>query len=154
MSGTSKRRLGEILIEDGVLTPQSLEEALTQQKKEGGLIGQILIRLGYVSEEQVIAAVGKQLKIPYVPLACYSVNNDTALQLGEDFCRRHLVLPFDQDGKNIFLAMGDPLNELAVVEIQKKFNLNLQIFISTPTEILNRVDLIFNAGTANEKKTG
>ena len=154
MSGTIKKRLGEILIEDGVLTPQSLEEALTHQKKEGGLIGQILIRLGYVSEEQVIAAVGKQLKIPYVPLSCYSVNGDTALQLGEDFCRRHLVLPFDQDGKYIFIAMGDPLNELAVVEIQKKFNLKPQIFISTPTEILNRVELLFNAGTGKEKKAG
>ncbi len=154
MAETAKKRLGEILIEDGVLTPQSLEEALNHQKKEGGLIGQILIRLGYVSEEQVIAAVGKQLKIPYLPLSCYSVNNDTALQVGEEFCRRHLVVPFDQDEKHVFIAMGDPLNELAVQEMQKKFNLKAQIFISTPSEILNRVDLIFNASAGKEEKAG
>jgi len=154
MTETKKKRLGEILIEDGVLTPQSLEEGLNYQKKEGGLIGQILIRLGYVSEAQVIAAVSKQLKIPYIPLSCYSLNNDTAIQFGEDFCRGYLLLPFDQDDKNIFLAMGDPLNDLAVSEIQKKTNLKVQIFIATPSEILSKVELIFNAGAGKTKKAG
>ena len=145
MTETKKKRIGEILIEDGVLSPQSLEEALNLQKKEGGLIGQILIRQGYVSEEQVIAAASKQLKIPYIPLANYSINPDTAIAFGKDFCRTYLVLPFDQDEKNIFLAMGDPLNDLAVSEIQKKCNLKPQIFIATPSEILSMMELIFKA---------
>ena len=145
MTETKKKRLGEILIEDGALSPQSLEEALTHQKKEGGLIGQILIRLGYITEEDLIAAVGKQLKIPYIPLSHYSVNSETTMKFGADFCRRHLLLPFDEDGKNVFLVMGDPLNDLAIGEVEKKCNLKSQIFISTPTEILNMVELIFNA---------
>ena len=156
MTETKKKRLGEILIEDGVLSPESLEEALNHQKKEGGLIGQILIRLGYITEEELIAAVGKQLRIPYIPLSNYSVNTDTAMKFGVEFCRRHLLLPFDQDEKNIFLAMGDPLNDSAVGEVEKKCNLKPQIFISTPTEILNMVELIFNSNTVKKevKKAG
>ena len=153
MGQTKKKLLGEILIEDGALTPERLKEALDLQKKEGDeLIGQILIRLGYVNEAQVIAAVGKQLKIPYIPLSSYSVSHDSALRLGEDLCRRHLLLPFDQDDKNIFLAMSDPLNDLVLNEIQKKTNLKAQIFISTPSEIMSRMELIFNPGAKKEKK--
>lgn len=154
MTETKKKRLGEILIEDGVLSPESLEEALNHQKKEGGLIGQILIRLGYVTEEELIAAVGKQLRIPYIPLLNYSVNTDMALKLGAEFCRRGLLLPFDQDEKNVFLAMGDPLNDLAIGEVEKKCSLKPQVFISTPTEILNMVELVFNAVKKDVKKAG
>ena len=151
MAETKKRRLGEILIEDGILSPQSLEEALNHQKKEGGLIGQILIRLGYVTEEELIAVVGKQLAIPYIPLSHYSINTDTALKFGVEFCRRYLLLPFDQDEKNVFIAMGDPLNDMALGEVEKKCNLKPQIFISTPTEILNMVELIFNANSSKKE---
>ncbi len=154
MTETKKKRLGEILIEDGVLSPESLEEALNHQKKEGGLIGQILIRLGYVTEEELIAAVGKQLRIPYIPLSHYSVNSETAVKFGVESCRRFLVLPFDQDEKNVFLTMGDPLNDLAIGEVEKKYSLRPQIFISTPTEIMNMVELIFSSAKKEAKKAG
>ena len=61
MTETQKRRLGEILIEDGCLSPENLQAALQYQKKEGGMIGQILVRLGHVNEDNLIAAIGKQL---------------------------------------------------------------------------------------------
>ena len=53
MAEIIKKRLGEILIEDGILTQENLAEALSQQKKEGGLIGQILIRQGYIAEDDL-----------------------------------------------------------------------------------------------------
>lgn len=152
MGETVKKRLGEILIEDGILSPENLEEALNQQKKEGGIIGQILIRLGYISEEDLVAAVAKQIKVPYLPLANYSINTDAAKLLTKEFCVRNQIVLFDQTDKNIFIAMGDPLNEGAVDEIQKKLNLNPQIFISTPTEVLSMLDILF-AGS-NLKKAG
>lgn len=155
MAETIKKRLGEILIEDGILSPENLEEALNQQKKEGGIIGQILIRHGYISEEDLVAAVAKQLKVPYLPLANYSINADTVRLLTKEFCVRNQVILFDQTDKYIFVAMGDPLNDAAVEEIQKKFGLVPQIFISTPTEVLSMLDILF-AGSANPglKKAG
>ncbi len=149
-----KKRLGEILIENGVLTPENLEEALNHQKREGGLIGQILIRMGYISEENLIAAIGKQLRVPYLPLSQYAVNSEAAEILGEDFCRKNLLMGFDQDDKRIFLALSDPLNTQVLLEIQKKTNLKPQVFISTPTEILNMMDLVFSAAKRAAKKAG
>lgn len=143
MAEIVKKRLGEILIEDGILSPKNLEEALNQQKKEGGVIGQILIRLGYISEDDLVAAVAKQLKVPYIPLANYSINTDAVSLLTKDYCVKNQLIIFDQTEKNIFLALGDPLNENAVEEIKKKFGLTPQIFISTTTEVLSMLDILF-----------
>ena len=155
MGETQKKKLGEILVEDGCLTPENLEEALQHQKKEGGsMVGQILIRLGYITEESLIAAVGKQLHIPDIPLSNYSINMEAAAQLDADFCRRHLMILFDQDDKKIYISTADPLNDTALEEVAKKFNFKIQLFISTPTEIFNMLDLIFSATTKNLKKAG
>ncbi len=152
MRDKSKKRLGEILIESEVLTPENLEEALVHQKKEGGLIGQILIRLGYVAEEDVAAALSRQLEIPYIPLANYAINMDAAQKLEEDFCRRNYVVVFDEQEKKIFAAVGDPLSDSVLDEIEKRSGLNLQLFISTPTEILNMLELIFSANAKKAMK--
>lgn len=155
MAEIIKKRLGEILIEDGILSPENLQEALNQQKKEGGIIGQILIRHGYISEEDLVAAVAKQVKVPYLPLANYSINADAVKLMPKEFCVRNQVILFDQTDRNIFISMGDPLNDSAVEEIQKKVGLTPQIFISTPTEVLSMLDILF-AGAANPnlKKAG
>ena len=146
------KKLGEILIENGVLGREALEEALNQQKKDGGLIGQILIRLGYISEEDLVAAIGKQLKIPYLPLGNYSVNMEVAQKFPEDFCRRNQVLAFDQNQKYVFLALTDPLNETVIDEIQKKTGLKPQVFVSSLSEISNMLNVVFNP--IGERKAG
>ena len=149
-----KKRLGEILMEDGILSPENLDEALHHQKKEGGLIGQILIRLGYLSEEDLVAAIGKQLQIPYMPLTNYSVNMEAAQTLPMDFCKKNFILIFDADEKHTWIALADPLNDGLIEELEKKQSQKIQIFISTPTEILNMIDLVFNMNASKMKKAG
>ena len=65
MSPKVRRRIGEILIEDGLLSKTQLEEALAHQKEKGGLIGKILVEKNFVDEETLIGALGKQFKVPY-----------------------------------------------------------------------------------------
>ena len=152
MKERPKKRLGELLIEDGIISRENLDEALTYQKKEGGLIGQILIRLGYISEENLAAALGYQLQIPYLPLMNYSINADAAKRFEDDFCRRNMVMAFDQDEKRIFLTVADPLNGTVLEEVEKKAGLKVQLFLSTPSEILNMLDLIFKSVKKSEVK--
>jgi len=63
------KRLGGILVSEGILTEQQVEEAVALQQKEGGRLGDILVQLGYVTDEQIVIALSKQLFIPYVSLA-------------------------------------------------------------------------------------
>lgn len=146
-----KKRIGEILIENGDLTKESLDEALLHQKKEGGMIGQILIRLGYITEENLVAALSKQLDFPYLPLQNYSVNLDVVRSMGHDFCKQNMTIAFDQDDKYIFVATADPLNHTAIEHLVKHNRHPAQVFISTPTEITNVLDLAFARDAASQK---
>ena len=146
MTERTKRRLGDILIEDGILTREGLGEALEHQKKQGGgMIGQILIRLGYISEENLVVTLSKQLNVPYLNLVNYAVNVQAVQAFNEEFCRKNMVIPFDVDEKHIFIGVSDPLNDIAIEEIQKQSKLKPQVFISTPAEILNMLDLAFSS---------
>lgn len=145
-----KKRLGEILVEEGVLTRENLEEALAQQKAQGGLIGQVLISLGYVTEEEVIAALSTQLSIPYLPLNNYNINMEAARSFNETFCRENGLVAFDQDEERIFITLSDPLNEQAVDETLSQVKLKPQIFLSTRTEITNMIDVVFSQKSEGE----
>ncbi len=155
MRERSKKRLGELLIEAGVLTKDALEQALAYQKKEGGLIGQILLSRGLITEQSLTAALAQQLKVPFLSLEVYSVNPDAMNSLEEDFCRDHHVIAFDRDEKRISLALADPLDDATIDEVEKKTSLKAQVFISTPTEVSNALDLFFSSSPKKEfKKAG
>ena len=157
MTGPPKKLLGELLVEDGALTRDQLREALDQQKKAGGLIGEILVSLGYITEESLTVALARQLDIPYLPIENYSLNQDAVALFDEPFLRRHIFLPFDRDEKRLFLAIANPLNDQAVSEIEQTAKLKPQVFISTRSEILNSLDIIFRVSAPKNpglKKAG
>ncbi|HNX68764.1 MAG TPA: hypothetical protein PLL75_07335 [Candidatus Omnitrophota bacterium] len=144
MSPRIKRRIGEILIEDGLLTQAKLEEALAHQKEKGGLIGQILVELKFVDEDTLISALGKQYKIPYLPLKNYSINPDMAEILKADFCHENTLVAFDCDSKKVFVAVGDPHNMEAVEKIQTLTERVPQVFLSKISEILNAIYFLYH----------
>jgi len=139
-----KRRVGEILIEDGLLTLAQLEEALAWQKEKGGLIGKILVEKDFVSEDSLIGALGKQSKIPYIPLKNYSINPDMAEMLKADFCHENLVVAFDCDHKKVYVAVADPLNDSAIEKIRTLTGRIPQVFLSRISEILNAIYFIYH----------
>ncbi|MCM8775808.1 MAG: hypothetical protein NC930_05610 [Candidatus Omnitrophica bacterium] len=144
MGEKPKKLIGELLIEDGVLTRDNLLEALDHQKKNGGLIGQILISHGYITEENLVAALGRQLDIPYLPLQNYNINPENAALLDEEFCRRNFLTLFDADDRNAYVAMSDPLNQTALRELESCLRRRVHVFISTSTEIVNILDTLYS----------
>lgn len=144
MSLKVRRKIGEILIEDGLLTQAQLEEALTHQKEKGGLVGTILVEKNFVTEESLTSALGKQFKIPYIPLKHYAVNPDMVELLKADFCHQHMAVAFDCDHKKIYVAAANPLNETVVETIRKSTGRVPQIFLSRISEILNAIYFIYH----------
>jgi len=144
MNLKAKALIGEILIEDGLLTKAQLEEALAQQKEKGGLIGTILIEKKFVNEEALVSALGKQFKIPYIPLKNYSINPDMGDVLTADFCHENLAVAFDCDHKKVYVAIADPLNRAAVEKIKTLTGRIPQVFLSRISEILNAIYFIYH----------
>ena len=117
-----RKRLGEILVEEGVLSEFQVNAALSDQKKWGGKLGEHLIRLGFLNEEQMVNALRNQLKIPSVDLRKVKVPSEVVQQIPEDLIRKNGVLPVgikEVNGKEyLIIAMADPSNLNAVDELQ------------------------------------
>jgi len=139
-----KRKIGEILIEDGLLSKAQLEEALAYQKEKGGLIGEILIEKRFVEEESLIGALGKQSQVPYIPLKNYAINPDMASMLNADFCHENMAVAFDCDSKKIYVAVADPLNDMIVEKIRTLTGRIPQVFLARISEILNAIYFIYH----------
>ena len=133
-----------MLIEDGLLSKTQLEEALTHQKEKGGLIGSILVEKNFLDEETLIGALGKQSKVPYIPLKNYSINPDMSELLKADFCHENMLVAFDCDHKKVYVAVADPMNEAAIDTIRTQTGRIPQVFLARVSEILNAIYFIYH----------
>ena len=102
-----KRLLGEILVEAG-LSPERLKKALELQKKRGGRIGTLLMRLSFSTESQVLNALGAQLGLPYRP-ELGEIDRDLALKLPITYAKKAVALPLRREDGTVTVATSEPL---------------------------------------------
>jgi len=134
------KQLGELLIERSVINQQQLEEALTIQKERGGLIGEILVELGFAKEEDITHALTSQYGFPYLPLSSYEINPEVANIVPGRVARQYLLIPVDKVGKNLTLAMSNPLNEHAIEDLELLSGCSIQIFVSTLSDVKGAIE--------------
>ncbi|MBF0385700.1 MAG: hypothetical protein HQL27_07480 [Candidatus Omnitrophica bacterium] len=132
---TSTKQLGELLIERGVITREQLNLSLEYKEKNGCMIGEALVELNFATERDIAQALTCQYGFPYLPLLNYEIDKDIAASLSGDVCRKYTLIPIDKIGKNITLAMANPLNTQAIEEVEKITGCTVQIFVSTATEV-------------------
>ena len=129
------KRIGEVLLERGLITRKKLEEALIHQKEHGGLMGQVLIKLGMVTEEDVALALTAQYGFPYLPLESYEIDVALTFLIPERVAREYCLIPIDRIGNALTLAMADPSNVKAIEDIELMTKCVVQTFVSTPSDI-------------------
>jgi len=134
------KTIGQLLLDKGVIKQAQLEEALKIQKEKGGLLGQILAGLGYVTEEQIAQAITVQYGFPYLPLSNYDIDEDAVKLVPENVARQYCLIPIDKIGNTVTIAMADPLNTQAIEDIELLTSSSVQIFVSTATDIRQAVD--------------
>ncbi len=129
------KQLGELLIESKVITPENLEEALRVQKERGGLIGQVLVALGFTNEESIAQALTAQYGFPYLPLAGYEIDSDVSKIVPEHVARQYGLIAVDKVGSILTVAMSNPLNREAVEDIEMLTHFKVQVFVTTATDV-------------------
>lgn len=134
------KQLGQLLIERGVITKKQLDEALKVQKERGGLIGQILVDLGHASEEAIAQALTAQYGFPYLPLENYDIDPGVVKIVPKNVASQFCLVPVDKIGNNLTIAMSNPLNTLAIEDIELVSGLCVQIFVSTGTDIKRAIE--------------
>jgi len=136
-------KLGEILRRNDVLTEEQLRMALDLQRREGGLLGEVLLKLGYVNERDIVQALTVQSGFPYLPLENYELKKEMKSLVPENVARQYSVVPLDVIGGILTVAMSNPLNEKAVEDIEMISKKKVQIFISTVTAVHEALDFMY-----------
>jgi type IV pilus assembly protein PilB len=131
-----RKRLGQILIEAGLLDESRLNVALREQQRWGGPLGRKLIELKLVKEPELVRVLSQQLSIPVAPeLSRTAISKPVLRLLSEDFCQEHSLIAFRQDGRFLDVALCDPTNLSIVDEIRIRVRLNVRPFIIGPQEV-------------------
>jgi len=139
-----RRRLGELLVETGLLSREHLLEALEAQKKSGRRLGQVLVGMDLISEEEIAFALAMQLRIPFIDLRDYEITADVMESIPEEVCRKFVCVPIEQKDGVLNISMSDPLNLNMLKEIQFITGFNIQPAISTGSQILDRLQSYYH----------
>lgn len=113
------KRLGEMLLEAGVITEGQLEEALEKKKAEGGFVGKILMDLRYIDEHTLTNFLVKQFKIPHISLLDYEIADEVVKMVPRELCVQYNLIPIDKLGKILTIAMVDPLDTEAMTKVRE-----------------------------------
>lgn len=144
-------RLGEILIKEGLITPNQLEKAINTQRQEGGRLGEVLVKLGLIKEDQVIAVLGKQLNMPYFSLGTGMLKPamDQGLErlIPQEFAFKNSVLPLSRMLRSLTVAMADPLDLLLIDSLRKLTGCEINPVIATRTDIVKAIEEFYGKST-------
>ncbi len=145
-----KKRLGELLIESGMITEDVLRTALAIQKGSGMKLGEVLIREKFLSEEQILQAVEMQLGIPAIDLNKVNIRQEIIDILPDNLVRKYNVLPVDLINGQLMVAMSDPLNYYAIEDIRAVSGYLTRVSIALHHEVENQIDRYYGRTQAVE----
>lgn len=147
------RRLGELLVADGLMNRSMLLHALNEQKTKGGRLGEVLVRLEMLKDIEVGKALAKQLGIDFVRLDDETkIDKTAARQIPEAISRRFcLIATGEMDGK-LIVAMADPLDIIARDTITLRLKRTIQPVVSTRAEILQAIQAVYHGSDIEEQR--
>lgn len=146
-----RKRLGDLLVERGLINNDQLKEALVVQERTGERLGNILVSKGVIDEDQLLEAVSERLGIPKISLAQLVIDPQIVQRVPVEIARRYTVIPIFAIGNTLTLAMADPLNIIAIDEIRYQTNAEIKRTIARPDEIREAIDKYYSvADSLNE----
>lgn len=144
----SKLRIGEMLIMSGKLTKEQLQEALEYQKETGQKIGEILLEKKYVNEKDIVNILEQYAGFNRLDVANYIIESDIAKLISENLARRYIVIPVRIVGEKLTVAMYDPLNIIAIDDIEMATGMKVEPVLSHKEDIVNVIDQHFGKQSA------
>ncbi|MFZ5353584.1 MAG: GspE/PulE family protein [Bacillota bacterium] len=144
------KRLGDLLVEAGLITSEQLSYILQRQKATGKKIGELLIDEGVIQEKQIIEVLEFQLGIPHMDLEKYYIDPEIPKLINENLARRHMLIPVRKERDKLIVAMADPLNIFARDDVQIATGMEVEPVISTRNDITNAIDQYYGKQRAEQ----
>ncbi len=143
-----RKRLGDLLLEVGMITQEQLDAAIDFQKKTGEKLGNAITKLGYASEDDIIQVLEFQLGIPHVKLEKYNIEKLACSTIPESIARRYGLIPIKKDKGILTVAMSDPLNVFAIDDVRIYSGLEVQPVIANNASVIKAIDKYYGADKA------
>jgi MSHA biogenesis protein MshE len=143
MPRPEKIRLGEILVQQKLLSEEQLQFALAEQKRTGRKLGRVFVENGFVSEEQISGALAKQLDIPYINLKFFNITADLVRLMPESQARRFRAIVLEDRGPVLLVGMADPTDLNAYDELARILRRSIALAVVNEGELLAVVDRIY-----------
>jgi type IV pilus assembly protein PilB len=145
-----KKRLGELLIDSGVITEDALEKALALQKLKGQKLGEVLVSEGFTTNEQIVEAVRSQLNIQAINLNSINIRPDIINILPESIARKCEAIPVDVINGQLLVVMSDPLNYFAIEDIKISTGYVVKVAIALRDSLLVHIERYYGSSKARE----
>jgi type IV pilus assembly protein PilB len=147
------RLFGELLVTKGLLSREELVEVLNEQREQGGRLGEVLLRLKMLSDEDVTLALAEHLSMEYIRLDDITKTDvNIARMLPEAIAKRFCLVAIGEDDDKVIVAMADPLNIIAIDTISLKIKRQIKVVISSPKEIRQAIEVIYHGSDVEEQQ--
>ncbi len=145
MSRPQKFRLGDLLVQDKLVTEEQLNQALGEQRGSGRKLGQVLVDHGWITEAQIAKAVARQLRAPYIDLAHFPLRPELAQLLPEAHARRMHAIVLDDPPSGLMVGMADPTDIYAFDEIGRLLKRSIDLAVITETHLNAALDRVYHS---------
>ncbi|MBI3263451.1 MAG: type IV-A pilus assembly ATPase PilB [Acidobacteria bacterium] len=147
-------RIGELLLKERRITPSQLQEALSQQKSQGGKLGATLVKLGYVTDEEITALLSKQYAVPSIALSQFEIDATILKLVPAETAQKYQIVPLSRSGATLTIAMTDPTNVFAMDDIKFMTGFNVEPVVASETAVGDAIQRYYGASKASGNGAG
>jgi type IV pilus assembly protein PilB len=138
-----KERLTELLIKQNLLKTEDLQKALLVQKEKGGRLSEILVQMGFISENDLTVCLSQSLGLPSLDISRMKIDGEVLKIIPRDVARYYQIIPVSKLGKSLTLAMVDPLNIFAIDDVKALTGYDINPIIGKPKDVLSAIEAYY-----------
>jgi type IV pilus assembly protein PilB len=144
-------RLGELLVKENLITADQLRQALDQQKSTGARLGTCLMKLGFISDDEITGVLSRQYGVPSINLKYYEVDASVIKLIPQDTAVRYQIVPLSRVGSTLTIAMTDPTNVFAMDDIKFMTGFNVEPVVASETAIAEAISKFYGETQSGEE---
>ncbi len=147
------QRLGDLLVKEKIITPEQLEQATKAQKEQSCRLGSALVKLGFLTDEDVTNFLSRQYGVPAINLSYFEIDPAVVKLIPFETAKRYQILPLSRVGASLTIAMVDPTNVFAMDDIKFMTGFNIEPVVASESSILSGIDKAYGATKEEDLET-
>jgi len=144
------QRLGDLLVKEKVITNEQLDQAVKLQKETGSRLGAALVKLGFISDEDVTNFLSRQYGVPAINLSFFEIDPAVVKLIPRETAKRYQILPLSRVGASLTIAMVDPTNVFAMDDIKFMTGFNIEPVVASESAIMEGIEKAYNVSAEDD----